>query len=109
MTGHLRDLLEEYGVLVVSLGQLVRERPGSPHETLDAYYESLGGLLPDEPALVVRISKDREVHFLKEGEHDVTFKDEEGNHTGVITVWELPEQEFWEINGQHTYCSIFWG
>jgi hypothetical protein len=88
----------------VSLSQLARERKGSQHESLEDYYRSLGGsyfslhqtrLLPDEHALVVRISKDGETRFLKEGQHDVEFTDEEGKKTGVVTVWELPEDEFW--------------
>jgi hypothetical protein len=95
MTEELKELLQQYGVLAVSLSQLSSERPGSQYESLDEYYKSLGGPLPDEPTLVVRISKDREIRFLKEGEHDVAFEDEEGNKPGIVTVWELPEDEFW--------------
>jgi hypothetical protein len=95
MTDDLTELLQQYGILVVSLSQMARERPGSQCESLDEYYKSLGGLLPDEPALVMRISKDREVRFLREGEHDVTIADSEGQKTGKITVWELPEDEYW--------------
>jgi hypothetical protein len=52
-------------------------------------------LLPDEHALVVRISKDGEMRFLDEGQHDVIFADERGKKSGIVTVWELPEDEFW--------------
>ncbi|MFZ0772683.1 MAG: hypothetical protein WCA49_13840 [Candidatus Sulfotelmatobacter sp.] len=104
MTDDLKELLQQYGVLTVSLSQLARERPGSQYESLEEHYKSLGGsyftlrqtrLPPDEHALVVRISKDGETRFLEEGQHDVTFADEEGKKMGVVTVWELPEDEFW--------------
>ncbi len=95
MTDELQDLLTQYGILSVSLSQLKSERPGSEHESLEAYYRSLGGILPDEPCIVCRISKDGETHFLDENKHDVTFQDEEGKKVGQVTVWELPEDEFW--------------
>jgi hypothetical protein len=95
MTDDVKELLQQYGILVVSLSQLAKERPGSQYESLGEYYKSLGGLLPDEPALVVRISKDREIRFLHEGEHDVSIADSAGQKTGKITVWELPEDEYW--------------
>ncbi len=95
MTDELQELLTQYGILSVSLSQLKSERPGSEHESLEAYYRSLGGLLPDEPYIVCRISKDGETRFLKENEHDVTFQNTEGKQLGQVTVWELPEDEFW--------------
>ena len=104
MTDDCRSLLQQYGILTVSLSQLARERPGSQYESLEDYYKSLGAsyaslyetrLLPDEHALVVRISKDGEMRFLDEGQHDVIFADEQGKKSGIITVWELPEDEFW--------------
>jgi hypothetical protein len=104
MTDDLTELLQQYGVLTVSLSQLARERPGSQYDSLEEYYKSLGAsyvslcetrLLPGEAALVVRISKDGEMRFLEVGQHDVMFADEEGKKTGVVTVWELPEDEFW--------------
>jgi len=104
MTDDLRDLLQQYGVLTVSLSQLARERPGSQYESLEEYYKSLGGsyvslcetrLSPDEHALVVRISKDGEMRFLDEAQHNVMFSDQQGKKTGIVTVWELPEDEFW--------------
>jgi hypothetical protein len=95
MTKELKEVLQKYGVLSVALAHLRSERPGNKYQSLEEYYRSLGGPLPDELALVVRISKDGQMRFLREGEHDVVFKDEEGNKTGVITVWELPEDEFW--------------
>src|SRR5260370_356515 len=95
MTKGLEELLQQYGFLSVTLSRLGSERPGNNYTSLDEYYASLGGILPDEPVLHVRISKDNEIHFLNEGEHDVVFKDKEGKKTGVVTVWELPEDEFW--------------
>ena len=32
---------------------------------------------------------------MHEGEHDVTIADSTGQKTGKITVWELPEDEYW--------------
>jgi uncharacterized protein YutE (UPF0331/DUF86 family) len=95
MTEDLRDLLQQYGFLSVTLAQLRRERPGTPYNSLDEYYESLGGVLPDEPVLMVRISKDGKAHFLEEGEHPFAFEDGTGAKVGAVTVWELPEDEFW--------------
>lgn len=57
--------------------------------------DSLGGILPDEPCIVCRISKDGETRFLNGNEHDVMFQDTEGKKVGQVTVWELPEDEFW--------------
>lgn len=93
MTEGLKELLKQYGVLTVTLNQLLRERPGTKHVSLDEYYKELGVPLPDEPVLAVRISKDGEVRFLQEGEHDVQFTNGEGSKTAMVTVWELPEDE----------------
>jgi hypothetical protein len=95
MTEELRELLQQYGMVSVSLSHLASERPGNKFASLEEYYQSFGGLLPDEPAIVVRISKDGELRFLREGEHDVSFQDKEGQKVGVVTVWEMPEDEFW--------------
>ena len=95
MTDELQELLTKYGVLSVSLSHLKSERRGSEYASLEEYHRSLGGPLPDEPCLVVRISKDGETHFLNEDEHEVRFRDAEGKDAGQITVWELPEDEFW--------------
>ena len=95
MTEGLKALLQHYGALTVTLSHLLRQRPGTEHGILDEYYKALGNPLPDEPVLVVRISKDGDIRFLKEGEHDVTFENESREKTGIVTVWELPEDEFW--------------
>ena len=95
ITEGLKALLQHYGTLAVTLHHLMSERPATHYESLDAYYESLGNPLPDEPVLMVRISKDGETRFLKKGEHDVMFEDDSGQETGNVTVWELPENEFW--------------
>jgi len=89
----------------VSLNQLKGERPGSGHESLEAYYRSLGGPLPDEPCLVVRISKDGDTHFLKEHGHDVKSHDERGEKVGEVTVSELPEDQFWFFRVFVQLCS----
>jgi hypothetical protein len=101
MTYLLKTLLHEYGVLSVSLSKLEGERPGNPHESLNAYYESMGtpyegpaelmrekiaALDPDEPKLVVAISPD--------GSTKIRSFDE-SNPEGNLAVWELPEDEFY--------------
>jgi hypothetical protein len=43
MTEVLKMLLHNYGLLHITVSQLERERPGNPHESLNAYYETLGG------------------------------------------------------------------
>jgi hypothetical protein len=95
MTNELRELLQQYGIVSVSLSQLAKEPPGNKYDSLETYYRDLGHPLPDEPALVVRISNDGQFRSLKEGEHDVELKDEQGNKASEITVWEMPEDEFW--------------
>ena len=101
MTCLLKTLLHEYGMLSVSLSKLEGERPGNPHESLNAYYESMGtpyegpaelmrekiaALDPDEPKLVVGISPD--------GSTKIRSFDE-SNPEGNLAVWELPEDEFY--------------
>ena len=95
MTEALKTLLQHYGTLAIALHRLMSQRPGTEHESLNAYYESLGTPLPEEPVLVVGISKDGEARFLNEGEHDVMFEDDSGQERGNVTVLELPEDEFW--------------
>lgn len=95
MTEGLKELLQHYGALSVTLSHLLSERPGTKYKNLDEYYKALGGILPNEPVLVVKISKDGETRFLEDGEHDVAFEDETGSKAGIVTVWELPEDEFW--------------
>jgi hypothetical protein len=88
-------------MLSVSLSKLEGERPGNPHESLNAYYESMGtpyegpaelmreniaALDPDEPKLVVGISPD--------GSTKIRSFDE-SNPEGNLAVWELPEDEFY--------------
>jgi hypothetical protein len=101
MTYLLKTLLHEYGMLSVSLSKLEGERPGNPHESLNAYYESMGtpyegpaelmrekiaALDPDEPKLVVGISPD--------GSTKIRSFDE-SNPEGNLAVWELPADEFY--------------
>lgn len=101
MTYLLKTLLHEYGMLSVSLSKLEGERPGNPHESLNAYYASMGtpyegpaelmrekiaALDPDEPKLVVGISPD--------GSTKIRSFDE-SNPEGNLAVWELPEDEFY--------------
>jgi hypothetical protein len=95
MTNNLKELLKYYGTLTMTLDQLLRERPGTQFGSLEEYYKELGVPRPDEPVLVVRISKNGEARFLKEGEHCLQLKNENGGKVGVITVCEMPEDEYW--------------
>jgi len=105
MTDLLKALLHEFGILSVSLSKLEGERPGNPHESLNAYYESMGipyegpasvmreklaALEPEEPAVVVRISHDGSTN-------SGSFEENETGTEGKpsrIAVGELPEDEF---------------
>jgi hypothetical protein len=92
----------------VSLSKLEEERPGNPHESLNAYYETMGtpyegtagvmreklaALGPDEPAIFVRIRPDGSTKIGSfdgnENESDPEAKPPR------IAVWELPEDEFY--------------
>jgi hypothetical protein len=106
VTDLLKTLLHEYGILTVSLSKLEGERPGNPHESLNAYYESMGtpyegpasvmrekiaALDPDEPKLVVGISAD--------GPMKIRAFEENGSDTegkpSAVRFLELPEDEFY--------------
>ena len=94
LTDPLKELLRQYGMLATSLAQLERERPGSPHASLQAYYETLGAPAAGEPVLVVRISADGETRFRPPGQRDL----EAAKYAAAgaeVTVWELPEDEFY--------------
>lgn len=92
MTGDLKDLLQTYGAIVATLSHLRTERPGSDHASLEEYDKSLGPLLSDEPFLVVRISQTGQARFV---EYPLRV---EGADRGTVTVWELPEDEFWFLH-----------
>jgi hypothetical protein len=93
LTNSLKELLRQYGMLAVSLDQLERERPGNPHASLQAYYDSLGTPPPGMPVLVVRVSADGEIRFRSPSQSDP----EAAKYVAAgakVTVWELPEDEF---------------
>jgi hypothetical protein len=109
MTHLLKTLLHEYGILYVSLSKLEEERPGNPHESLNAYYESMGipyettagvmreklaALEPGEPAIVVRISPDGSTNISSFHDNE-DGSDPGGTPASRIAVWELPEDEFY--------------
>lgn len=104
VTDLLKALLHEYGILTVSLSKLEGERPANPHESLNAYYESMGtpyegpasvmrekiaALDPDEPKLVVGISRDGSMKM-----RDFDENGSEGKPSAVKFL-ELPEDEFY--------------
>jgi len=91
LTDLLKELLRRYGILAMSLGQLERERPGSPHDSLSAYYGSLGPPAAGEPVLVVRVSRDGETRFIQPDQREAArYVVGEAD----VTIWELPEDEF---------------
>jgi len=110
MTYLLKALLHDYGVLEVSLSKLEAERPGNPHASLNAYYESMGtpyegpagvmleklaALGSDEHAIVVRISPDGSTKIGgldKSASVPATSEQQSGSR---LAIWELPEDEFY--------------
>ncbi len=96
MTQFLKDLLRNYGLLYITLTQLLSERPGNKYASLDEYYHSLGMQTPDNPMFYVHPSSDGKTRYLDEGEHDIEARDDAGNKVGkVVGVLELPEDEFY--------------
>lgn len=99
MTDFLKRLLHDYGLLHISLVTMeeARKRWASalgPIMTDDELAKS--PVAKDEPVIVVRISKTNEVEFLDPGEHEVELIDPETQEpAGQVTVWEVPEDEFY--------------
>jgi len=108
MTELFKTLVHDYGILYVSLSTLEAERPGNPHASLNAYYETMGtpyegpagvmreklaALGPDEPAIVVGISTDGSTHIRRFGDENTASSAEDP--PSRIAVWELPEDEFY--------------
>lgn len=109
MTNLLKTLLQEYGILYVSLSKLEEERPGNPHESLNAYYETMGtpyegpagamreklaALDPGEPSMIVSISADG-TSRLRSSDSNENDSDRDGNPGSRVTRLELPEDEFY--------------
>lgn len=92
----------------VSLSKLESERPGNPHESLNAYYESISGGPYETTAsalrnavsglrendLVVGISPDGCTRMYKSEMTGNEFNPT-GGSTSRVSVWELPEDEFY--------------
>jgi hypothetical protein len=94
MTSLLKQLLQRYGLLFVTVTQLERERPGTEHATLKEFYKSLGPADPGEPILAVRVSKDGDTRFLRDVDPtSIPLGDD--YKLGNLTVLELPEDEFY--------------
>jgi hypothetical protein len=99
MTDFLKRLLHDYGLLHISIVTMeqARKRWSSalgPIKTDGELAEV--PLAKDEPVIVVRISKTNEVEFLSPGEHEIEFIDRETEESaGQVSVWELPEDEFY--------------
>ena len=93
MTNHLKELLQKYGMLCMTIMQLEQERPGSAYNSLEEYYQAVGDAEENEPALVVRISKDGKTRFIDDWHDPTTFGKQ--YERAKITVRELPEYEFY--------------
>lgn len=92
MTELLKRLLHAYGMLYITITQLEESRPGTCHDSLKEYYDSLGSAEPGEPTLIVRVSKDGETRILR----DFTGPEVPDHlRSGDVTLMELPEDEFY--------------
>ena len=92
MTDLLKRLLRAYGLLYITIAELEKSRPGTSHESLKDYYNSLGPIEPGEPTLMVKISKGGETRILR------NFADPaipEELQAADVTLMELPEDEFY--------------
>jgi hypothetical protein len=94
MTNLLKELLHTYGLLYITVVQLEQQRPGTKHESLKEYYDSLGVAEPGEPVAVVRISKDGDHHILYDVDATSMPIDERYRKAG-LTVLEMPEDEYY--------------
>jgi hypothetical protein len=93
VTPILKDLLHSYGLLYITV-QTLQQRPGTEHSSLKDYYGSLGAPEPGEPVLIVRISADGEIRFLKQRAAEIPDSLRSQYGDADLTVMELPEDEY---------------
>jgi hypothetical protein len=83
----LKDLLKRFGEIQATTSFYARSGPEGPVEYPGENYPA-GDLEPGEPALIVKISQDGESRIQPAVHHD-------GSESQVVSVMELPEDEFW--------------
>jgi hypothetical protein len=93
VTNLLKQLLNNYGLLYITVMQLQQERPGASHTSLQEYDTALGAAEPGEPVVVVRVSRDGQARVLTNVDSDAIELAEEYSR-GSISVLELPEDEY---------------
>ena len=87
MSPSLKDLLKRFGEVQATTSFYARSRPAGPVEYPGEHYPA-GDLEPGEPALIVKISHDGESRVRPALHRD-------GSESDVVSVMELPEDEFW--------------
>jgi hypothetical protein len=93
MTEQLKKLLHDYGLLHVTIHSLEEKHTKKKKISIKDYDESLGELLPGEPAIIVKISREEKSEFV---EYDGTEMGiNEDYDTKKISVLKLPEDEFY--------------
>jgi hypothetical protein len=93
MTEHLKILLHNFGLLHVTIHTLEEKRSKYKKISLKDYDESLGELLPGEPALIVKISKEGKSEIIDYDGTKINISKE--YDTKNIKILELPEDEFY--------------
>ena len=83
----LKDLLKRFGEVQATTAFYARSRPHGPVEHPGQHYPA-SDLEPGEPALIVKVSRDGESRIRPAVHAD-------GGKSDVISVMELPEDEFW--------------
>ena len=93
MTEHFKNLLHDFGLLYVTLHRLEEKHSKEQKISLQDYDSSLGELLPGEPALIVKISKDGKSEIIDYVEKEEHTNDKSGYEN--IKILELPEDEYY--------------
>ena len=93
MTGYLKKILHDLGLLYVTIHELEKQHTKDKRIFFEDYNESLGELLPGEPAIIVKISEngDSKIFDYQEKEGSISTDKENNN----ISILELPEDEFY--------------
>jgi len=93
MTKDLKVLLHNYGLLYITLNILETQHTKSKKISLSEYDKSLGEIEPDEPAIVVKISKEGINQLIDPTEEHYNIK--ETKISKNVKILEVPEDEFY--------------
>lgn len=93
MTEHFKNLLHDFGLLYVTLHRLEEKHSKEKKISLQDHDSSLGELLPGEPALIVKISKDGKSEFIDYVEKEDHTNEKSGYEN--VKILELPEDEYY--------------